>query len=125
MTGLYVLTNIMGAPPGDPSPEQIAAHCKAFQEGTSSLDKPAWDENTYYSRAGYKLISMRSGMMPEVKRVGVYTYAEPRAGHFTPVDTAPQSTWTEADYERLNKESKRTGGGERQTSRPFNFYLGE
>lgn len=44
MTGLYVLTNLLGARIGDPTPDQIAAHCRSFREGTSGLDKPAWSD---------------------------------------------------------------------------------
>ena len=126
MTGLYVLTNIMGGRTDDPTPEQIAAYCKSFRDGTSALDKPAWDEAEHYARAGYTTVRRKHGFVVEAQEVGVRTYGEPRPGHFEPANSEPpEPVWREADFERANKTSKGTGARERTAAWAFDINLGE
>ena len=126
MTGYYVLTNIMGGRPDDPTPEQIAAYCKSFQEGTSELDRPAWDEADYYARAGFTTVRWRGNFRVAVREVEMKTYGEIGPGRIGHINTKPPApVWSEADFRRANEAGAGTGDGERAAAWAFDLNLGE
>ena len=51
MTGMYVLRNLLGVPPGEPGPGTIAERTRQVRDGEWDM-WPAWDSVTYMRRAG-------------------------------------------------------------------------
>ena len=126
MTGCYVLTNIMGARPGDPTPEQIAAYCRSFQEGTSALGNPAWDEADRYHRAGFATVRSKGKLSVAAREVEVKTYGRIGPGRIGFINAnPPEPVRREADYERANKASEGTGAGKRAAAWAFDINVGD
>ena len=126
MTGYYVLTNIMGGRPDDPTPEQIATYCKSFQEGTSELDRPAWDEADYYARLGFKTTRIKDGFRVAAEQVEVKTYGgvcDNRTGDIIAWEAGQLRG--EADFGGADEKVKRTGGRERASAWAFDIHLGK
>lgn len=72
MTGMYVLSNLLGVPPGELGPGTIAERCRQVRDkGWGRW--PAWDEATYHRRAG---LNKEEWSVPQYVRnesVGTFT----------------------------------------------------